>query len=47
MRREKSKQCNDLTPSAIEERDSPTIKDLIEKLDRDMEETQRNASKAR
>ena len=33
-------------PRSSEERDSPTIQHLIEQLDRDLEETQRKASKA-
>jgi len=44
MRQNRSEQRRDLAPGATEQGDSPTIKYLIEQLDRDLEETQRNAS---
>lgn len=37
---------DDTTPSMSEQHDSPTIRNLIEKLNQDLEETIRNASDA-
>lgn len=39
-------QRSDRVPRSSEERDSRAIQHLIEQLDRDLEETQRNASNA-
>jgi hypothetical protein len=47
MRQNRSEQRRDVAPGAIEQGDSPTITNLIEQLNRDQEETQRNASEAR
>jgi hypothetical protein len=47
MRQNRSEQRRDVAPGAIEQGDSPTIRDLIEHLNRDQEETQRNASETR
>lgn len=47
MERNNREQHRDVAPAAVEERESPTIVRLMEQLDRDLEETQRNASKAR
>jgi hypothetical protein len=46
MRRNTSKDQPREAPPVIEYRDSPTIQNLIEQLDRDLAETQRKASKA-
>jgi len=44
MRQNRSEQRRDVAPGVSEQGDSPTIRNLIEQLDRDQEETQRNAS---
>jgi hypothetical protein len=46
MRQHIKEQRGDRVPRSSEEPDSPAIQHLIEQLDRDLEETQRNASKA-
>jgi len=46
MERKATQRCNDATPLGIGVEDSPTIQNLIEQLNRDLEETQRNDSKA-
>ena len=46
MRQHEKDQHNDVVPARREQQDSPTIQHLIEQLDRDLEETQRKASKA-
>lgn len=46
MRQHKKKHSSDGVPAGSEEGDSPTIRQLIEQLDRDLEETQHKASKA-
>jgi hypothetical protein len=47
MRQDRSEKRRDVAPGAIEQGDSPTITNLIEQLDRDLEETQQNASEVR
>jgi hypothetical protein len=47
MRRNSREQYGDVRPATSDERDSPTIQNLIEQLDRDLEETEYKASKAR
>ena len=47
MRRNSRDHDSDVPPATIEQRDSPTIQNLIEQLDRDREETEYKASKAR
>ena len=47
MRRNNGNQDSDVRPAARDERDSPTIQNLIEQLDRDLEETEYKASTAR
>jgi hypothetical protein len=47
MRRNSREQHGDVRPATIEERDSPTIQNLIEQLDRDLKETEYKASNAR
>jgi hypothetical protein len=47
MRRNSREHDGDVRPATTEERDSPTIQNLIEQLDRDLEETEYKASKAR
>ncbi len=47
MRRNTTDQHGDVRPAATEERDSPTIQNLIEQLDRDRKETEYKTSKAR
>ena len=47
MVRDSGEQSRDLAAAAVEERDSQKITDLIEQLDRDLEETRRNAGKQR
>ena len=39
-------QHSEMVPGHSEDYDSPTIQHLIEQLDRDLEETRRNESKA-
>ena len=46
MRQHTKDPHGDLVPTRGEERDSPAIQNLIEQLDRDLEETRRQASKA-
>jgi hypothetical protein len=46
MRQYRKGPHNDAVPTRNEECDSPAIQHLIEQLDRDLEETQRKASKA-
>ena len=46
MRQHKEDEYRDTVPAQSEIGDSPTIQHLIEQLDRDLEETQRKASKA-
>jgi hypothetical protein len=45
MQRNSKDQPRDTSPAVSEPRDSPTIQNLIEQLDRDLKETERNASK--
>jgi hypothetical protein len=47
MRSNSTEQCGDLATAEKEERDSRQINALIEQLNRDLEETQKNASKRR
>jgi hypothetical protein len=47
MRQNRSEQHREVAPGATEQGDSPTITNLIEQLNRDQEETQRNASEVR
>ena len=47
MARDSGEQRIDLAAAAVEERDSQRITDLIEQLDRDLEETRKNAGKQR
>jgi hypothetical protein len=47
MRRNSREQHGDVRPATTEERDSPTIQNLIEQLDRDLKETEYKASNAR
>ena len=47
MRRTSREPHGDVDPATSDERDSPTIQNLIEQLDRDLEETEYKASKAR
>jgi hypothetical protein len=47
MRRNSREQHGEVRPATTEERDSPTIQNLIEQLDRDLKETEYKASKAR
>ena len=47
MRRNTRDPHGDVRPATTEERDSPTIQNLIEQLDRDLKETEYKASKAR
>lgn len=46
MRQHKKEHYRDGVPAGSEEGDSPTIERLIEQLDRDLKESQHNASKA-
>ena len=46
MQQHKKDQHDDVFPATGMKPDSPTIQHLIEQLDRDLEETQRKASKA-
>jgi len=46
MRHYRKEQQSDILLPVTETPDSPTIKNLIEQLDRDLEETERNASQA-
>jgi hypothetical protein len=46
MRRYSREEYKDVIPAAREQNDPPAIQNLIEQLNRDLEETQRNASKA-
>jgi hypothetical protein len=43
-RNKRQKYGNDTAPGANDQRDSPTIRNLIQQLNRDLEETIRNAS---
>ena len=46
MERKTTQRCNDTKPIGSGVEDSPTIQNLIQQLNRDLEETQRNDSKA-
>jgi hypothetical protein len=46
MRRTSKNQPKDLTQPRIDQLDSPTIQHLIELLERDLKESERNATKA-
>ena len=46
MRRSSKNQHKGLTEPGIDQVDSPTIQHLIEQLDRDLKESERNATKA-
>jgi hypothetical protein len=43
MQQRKKEHLSDRVPAGSEEGDSPTIQQLIEQLDRDLEETQQKA----
>ena len=45
-RNKRRKYSDDVAPAIREQRDSPTIENLIEKLNQDLEDTTRNASNA-
>jgi hypothetical protein len=47
MRQNRSEQSENSALAAMQERDSPAIQNLIEQLERDLKETQRNASKGK
>lgn len=47
MQRKTSQPCNDAKPIGMGLEDSPTIQNLIEQLNRDLEKTQRNDSKVK
>jgi hypothetical protein len=46
MRRSSKKEPQSLKRPDIDQHDSPTIQHLIEQLDRDLKESERNATKA-
>jgi hypothetical protein len=47
MQRKAKESCGDAKPMAAAVEDSPTIQNLIEQLNRDLEETQRNNSRSK
>jgi hypothetical protein len=47
MRQKASERSSELDQNLMGEQDSPAIENLIEQLNRDLEETQRSVSKAK
>lgn len=47
MQRSSKNQAKDLTQPGIDQHDSPTIQHLIERLDRDLKESERKTTKTR